>query len=158
MKSPWCRAFSRSFSDFSTISFVPSFVESLFMKRVAFASVNWVSKQLWIISSFMSSGTVLVMTALIGFSVERALLIYVDSPIVSGLHFSKTSSASSFDTNSTWTFPVVVFITWNQSFNWKMFSNRFFDFYTVSEVELSWRYQSVFRIALRNNVILWASW
>ena len=40
-----------------------------------------------------------MMTARFGFSVERAHLIFVESPRNSGFHFSKTSSASSFDTN-----------------------------------------------------------
>ena len=125
MKSPWCRAFPRSFSDFSTILTVPSFVESLFMKRVAFASLNWVSKQLWIISSFTSSGTFLMMTARFGFSVERALLIFVESPRNSGFHFSKTSSASSFHTKSKWTFPLVVSNAWINLSSGKCLANSF---------------------------------
>ena len=156
MKIPWCRAFPRSFSDFSTILTVPSFVELLFMKRVAFASLNWVSKQLWIISSFTSSGTFLMMTARFGFSVERALLIFVESPRNSGFHFSKTSSASSFDTNTKWTFPLVVLNAWINLLSGKCLAN-FLDLYTVFEVESTWSYQKVFRIALLSYVFLWAS-
>ena len=48
------------------------------------------------------------MKAGFGFSLERALLIFVESPGISGFHFSKTSSAYSYDTNSKWTFLLVV--------------------------------------------------
>ena len=125
MKNPWWRAFPRSFSDFSTISTVPTFVESLFIKLVAFASVNWVSKQLWINSSATSSGTFLMMTARFGFSVERALLIFVESPRNSGFDFSKTLSASTFDTNSKWTFPPVVLNAWINLFSGKCLASSF---------------------------------
>ena len=157
MKSPWCRALPRPFSDFSTILTVPSFVESLFMKRVAFASLNWVSKQLWIISSFTSSWSFLMMTALFGFSVERALLIFFESPRNSGSHFSKTSSASSLDTNSKWTLPLVVWNAWINLLSGTRFSKLFLDLYTVFKVESTWSYQNVFRIALRSYVFSWAS-
>ena len=123
IKSPWCGAFPRSFSDFSTVLTLPSFVKSLSMKRVVLASVNWVAKQLWIISSVTSTGTFLRMTARFGFSVEGALLIFVESPRNSGFHFWKTSSASSVDTNSKWTFPLVVLKARINLFSWKCLSN-----------------------------------
>ena len=153
MKSSWCTAFPRSFSDFSTILTVPNFVESLFMKRVAFASVNWVSKQRWIISSVTCSGTSLMMTAGFGFPVERALLIFVDWPINSSFHFVRLLFWHKLWLNVSSGCVECM----NQSFEWKMFGKLFLDLYTVSEVERTWSYQNVFRIALRSYVFLWAS-
>ena len=95
-----------------TILTVPIFVASLCLKRADFASVNWLSKELWIISSVTSRGSFLMTSAQFGFSVGRARLIFVESPRNSGFNFSKTSPASSFDTKCKWTFPLVILITW----------------------------------------------
>ena len=157
MKSPWCRAFPRSFSDFSTILTVPSFVESLFMKSVAFASLNWVSKQLWIISSFTSSETFLMMTARFGFSVERALLIFVESPRKLRFPLLKNFVCLLFWHKLKMNVSSGCVERMNQSFKWKMISKLFLDLYTVFEVESTWSCQNVFRIALRSYVFLWAS-